>query len=583
MLPADSVLLVTYETRLTPSGGISQVLRELPSPLAKATGRAVAIVTPFHHALRPAAAARERWEEIRADVEGRNALMTFEVAERDPGHSVAVDIFQFAQPDTVPERCPILLLRVRGDEYFGGGLDPYDMPAEALTRDALFFGAAVAVFATLVGLGRHSALMLQDWEAATTALALTMTPAGERPRAFITLHNSYDSGPVEDHALWRLGIDPATCPGRGSVTTVLRRALPLIERPYISVSQQFALDLTTDLLQQRVMADHLQDLLADTRGIDNGPFGRAAVDSGTVQRAADGAPAELAAWKTERRDVALAAWRGISADPSLPLWGDVETFAAFAGSGVDVPWFFFAGRDDPRQKGYDVAVAAVEDLLAAGAAAPAQFIFAPSPGSEGLAGLEFLRLLCAQHPNRVIAMPFRMTQGFLETMQGSSFGVMPSLYEPFGMANELCLNGLVCIGRATGGILQQVLPFTGVPSCSTAVLSRSGRWAGTLERPTGLLYREPDDPERAHAVDDDWRALNACGYLMTGEIRTSERGRIPLFRSMVRELRAALRDATDLYSHDRPVYYRMLSDSLNHISRTFSWERTARECAGLIG
>jgi hypothetical protein len=67
-----------------------------------------------------------------------------------------------------------------------------------------------------------------------------------------------------------------------------------------------------------------------------------------------------------------------------------------------------AGRDDPRQKGYDVAAAAVEDYLTLNQRKPecAQFLFFPIPGDEGLAGLGFLRELADRFPEHVLAFPF---------------------------------------------------------------------------------------------------------------------------------------------------------------------------------
>lgn len=140
-----------------------------------------------------------------------------------------------------------------------------------------------------------------------------------------------------------------------------------------------------------------------------------------------------------------------------PVWGDKMRFRK-----DDAPWFVMAGRDDPRQKGYDVAAAAIEDYLAVHHGEPdcAQFLFFPIPGDEDLLGLEFLRALAGRYPEDIVAFPFIWLAGFTAALQGAAYGLMPSLYEPFGMANEFNLaGGCVGIGRATGGNLAQIVPL----------------------------------------------------------------------------------------------------------------------------
>ena len=65
---------------------------------------------------------------------------------------------------------------------------------------------------------------------------------------------------------------------------------------------------------------------------------------------------------------------------AVTLWGDREAFCTQDGA-----WIVMAGRDDPRQKGYDVAAAAVDAYLAEQATGPlaCRFLFFPIPGYEG--------------------------------------------------------------------------------------------------------------------------------------------------------------------------------------------------------
>ena len=60
------------------------------------------------------------------------------------------------------------------------------------------------------------------------------------------------------------------------------------------------------------------------------------------------------------------------------------------------------------------------------------------------------------------------------------------------MANEFYLNGTVAIGRATDGIVQQIVPLRGIASFGKAVEERASRWHSPDTAPTGLLCHEQD-------------------------------------------------------------------------------------------
>jgi glycogen synthase len=231
-----------------------------------------------------------------------------------------------------------------------------------------------------------------------------------------------------------------------------------------------------------------------------------------------------------------------------------------------------AGRDDPRQKGYDVACAAIKTYLQSGG--EASFLFFPIPGDEGLAGLAFLEKLACDYPEKVIGLPFVFQEGYFEVLRGATYGMMPSLYEPFGMANEFYLNGCVGIGRATGGIVQQIIPYRAGASFSEAVQKRSDRLFGAAAPPTGLLYRERDEIPSAIT---DWRTINAAGYRVGGSPdRVEQRKTIPLFQAMERELTLCISDAVNLYQNYPELYYQLLTNGISYIRNSLSWERTAQ-------
>lgn len=538
-----NIAFVSYETPFAPCGGIAAVMGRLPARVQANSRLDTIVVTPFHHAI-------EKMASL-----GRSHEGTFGVPFE--GRTVVCHLYRHDL------HVPYYFILPEDRKYFAGKRHPYDVSGDELLRDAMLFGAAAPRGLTVINPGKRWTLLLQDWEAATTVLATAETPG--RMRSFVTLHNSYDAN-IGDERISSLGINPSACPG----DTVLQRALPLTELPICTVSEQFARDLTEDVLQTHVMAPQLQLTLGPRLvGIDNGPFVDVAVDAPALAAAEIGNFEPLARWKAEQRQTFLTALDGLKPAGDRPVLGDLKKF-----SRDDAPWFVMAGRDDTRQKGYDVLAAAAELFLAEGG--QGRFLFFPIPGDEGLAGLRFLSKLAQRFPRDVLAFPFVFREGFFAALRGATCGVMPSLYEPFGMANEFYLNGTIGIGRASGGITQQIAPLRSVPSFGKAVEIRADRWHQGGGAPTGFLFREQDGlPSEV----DDWRAINAAGYdrQEAGIDRVEQRRGLPLFQSMAGELRQALDDAARVAAEDQPLYFRLLVAGINHIRRNFSWDRAANE------
>jgi len=576
------LLLVAYETRFARCGGITAVMNHLPGYLRHAAGLATSVITPFHHRI-------PETQALAVRPVGRVDVPFF-------GDSVTVDLYRYDDRwhwyflDAQGYRLPQARQHGREDErFFGGQRHPYDVGSNAaeqwaiLRRDALFFGAAVARALHELGPGIDWTLVMQDWQAVTAALASAGPNRPPGLRLFLTLHNSYDSGSVTPEDLQGVGIHPGDVPATPTRSTVLGRAIPLLDKPLFTVSEQFARDFTEDIFQSQVMADHLQDELRPPNviGVNNGPFTSLAVPEKPGLADARQLNYEpLREWKSKQKAACVAALeRFVPDEQTRPVWGRVASFAAMASSGADVPWFVLAGRDDTRQKGYDVAAEAIRTFLAKpGNDAQAQFLFFPIPGDEGREGLFFLRGLAQAFPANILVLPFIFQEGYLAALQGAAFGVMPSFYEPFGMANEFYLNGAVGIGRATGGLLQQIVPLRSVPSFTPSVDRRSSRWHPGTVAATGLLYREPDDnPEVAR----DWKAFNDVAYLSaSGQDRVAERRKYRLFTDMAAALERAIADAIAIYHRPTDAsglqpYFAMLVAGIDHIQRGFSWERAA--------
>ena len=471
------VAVIAFETPHAPGGGIAAVLGQQPGIFGTVFGARIPIVTPRHRYIKKMKALPEN--EIQT-------IGTVTIPFSTDQFQVAVQFYERTNTyflDLVDSRLD--------PPAFSGFPTPYKMQAASsgngnanatLLRDALLFGTAIPHALKIIEPVASSwTLLLQDWEAATVALA------SAEHVFLLTLHNSYDSGAVSDGVLVAHGIDPLMCPGPSSSNagSVLERAIPNCRMPILTVSEQFAADLVTDLFQTHIMADHLQNFFSThgLKGIDNGPFAAIPRDLLDIVETCDKGAVQV--WKTKQRTLAVAALHEFSPTPENPVWGDRNQFD-FASP----VWFIMAGRDDARQKGYDVAVSAIRSYLSKDG--DAQFLFYPILGDEGLAGISFLEELATEYRERVLVFP-GFFPGFEAVLRGATFGLMPSLYEPFGMANEYYLKGVPVVARATGGIIQQVVPLRGCSSFSTAVQKQIKHYYSHASEPSGILFRESDD------------------------------------------------------------------------------------------
>jgi glycogen synthase len=557
-----NIIFVTYEVPWFRCGGIAAVMQRLPRAAASDSRSPVAVIAPFHVS-----------SHDNNKIPSLELKLVARIACQIPifGEDVSFSIERYTQSS---ENVFWYFLKASDDnareQLFGGHRHPYDLPSPQLRRDAVIFGqAAVNCLQVISSDLRHDdepwKILLQDWEAATAALAFSSeTPYGAT--LYLTLHNSYDSY-IGDDELLALGVDPTRCRG----TTILDRALKLVHKPVFTVSDQFAVDLTGDLLQTRIIAPHLQTALnADpVIGIDNGPFETLQVPKDVFNALVAGDFEPIAEWKMAEKQRALELFRKPLPE-GVEWWGDKDAFAK-----RDCPWIVMAGRDDPRQKGYDVAAAAIELYLKERRQDDqlAQFLFFPILGDEGVDGLRFLQDLANTYPASVLVFLGIWVAGFSAANRGSVYGLMPSLYEPFGMANEFYLRGCLGMGRATGGNLEQIVPLRASAVFGESVKRRAARFHSLSAKPTGILFRESDGVPTAVA---DWNAINDAGYAM-GNNRVQERSKYHVFNDMARELSLGIGDAVSIYEDSKDQYYQMLTDGIVHIRNAFSWKRCSRE------
>src|SRR5260370_14878807 len=150
--------VVTFETPLAPCGGIAAVMGRLPGYVQKASGLDTIVVTPFHHRI-------PKTNSLKMQVV-ETVSVWFE------GDRTSVSLCRYDDTKTF---WPWYFLKPENQEFFTGYPNPYlvgDTPediSDTLRRDSLVFGASVAEALNVISPDVQWILMMQDWEAATTA------------------------------------------------------------------------------------------------------------------------------------------------------------------------------------------------------------------------------------------------------------------------------------------------------------------------------------------------------------------------------------------------------------------------------
>src|ERR1700733_5792276 len=158
------ITFITYESPWFAAGGIAAVMGQLPFATAMAAHLPTIVITPFH--IKP-----KKIAALETQVIG-NVLLTYAQSE------IQITVLY------INAQCPWYFLRVEECQeiqppFFAGVRHPYDVKKEILLRDSLFFG--VMTVESLRCIAEHQIgdtkqvewnLIAQDWEAATSLLAL---------------------------------------------------------------------------------------------------------------------------------------------------------------------------------------------------------------------------------------------------------------------------------------------------------------------------------------------------------------------------------------------------------------------------
>ena len=553
----QTMVFVTFESEFAPLGGLAAVMKVLPKRMAQAQKGKCVTVAPFFREI----------TKCRPNVYNQINSTGVQLQVPFGGKSEKCEVFEHQDENGFQT---ILL---DSPNFFNAPCDcgdppdpktpcnPYFDPShpDQLLQDALFFCRAVPEALAGLGYNQNLVFYLQDWETAPIALTAKENPKILSTTCLLTLHNSYDK--TLSHEVWSKISETRL---RGP--TVLSKMIPLLDGPLSTVSENFAAELVEDPLHTRVYAPHLQKAFKERQiiGINNGLFGQIDFPTDALDAAEHGDFKALRREKANRRQELIAVLKEYQPEQA---WGslDIKNF--------DGPIFLLFGRDDPRQKGYDVAAAAISKIPQG----VAKYVFTPIPGDEGTKGLEFLNALAKSRPGEVKVFPFRMKKGYMNLQKGASFLVMCSFYEPFGGATEGYGVGTPVVARATGGLVQQVSPY---PSqCLTPEVKRlSELFHASFEAPSGFLFREP--ALKRKDVVAGWQKIIDCGYWPEGD-RVADREGTLLFDGMVDQAVQAMTDAIDLYAHNQGAYARMIFNGFKVLDR-FSWDSSVQGYQSLV-
>jgi len=533
---ARTIVQLAFENRYASLGGLAPATKHLTCQL-EAMGEHVLFFSPYHNGCPGMRTARKNGlfdqclKEIQFKCGGYEGIFS---CYRDT--SVETPSYYIEIPDRF----------FAIDNPYG-----YDKPEELLL-DSLEFVAAVPFALKNLSFTAHILFHAHEWE---TALVAVTSKIADRDgmlrgvRSTLTLHNSFDFSlrPETKRLFFGKGI-------KGE--TVLQCAIPFLSGPLVAVSTPFARELSHDPLQRSNFAQHLQKVFSmnPPLGVENGLFSETSppFTATVLHEASGGGYGRLLSRKNTYRARFLQAverYRGERATGSLCIDYSDET----------VPVFFMAGRLDIMQKGFDLMFCAFARLTRGSA----KLLFCPSRSSGTFEkDLQFFNRIAARCKGDIEILPSKIPRRLYELMlRGASFLLMPSLYEPFGSANEGMAAGTPVIARGTGGLWIQVnsaLPVTIPAFYGNLPLD------GNSERPTGILFREkyPDV-----AAGKEWRQLL--------KLSPTKRKNLPLFESLVVSAHAALESAIVLYS--RPdEYAKLVLNGLEEVKK-FSWERAAKK------
>jgi glycogen synthase len=532
-LEVKNVVFCSFESRFARSGGLAAVTKTILPALAEIKEiEKVLLMTPFYPYIidesKLSPAVIKPFEVIFAGKSIKVELLKYTPGEKK------IEEYYLKAPGFFKARNPI------NDPYGFFPGDP-ERNEKAQRVNAMFFCKAVPFAMKALGIRENIVFHLQEWQ--TTLIALTckeamLNGAIKSCGCVQTMHNPFDSW-ISAEMLTKLTDnkkirEDKNFKAKGGFTAY-QLGLQLVDAPPTTVSEHFAGELTSDQLQTGHFADHLQEILKKSGavGINNGMFINFPPD---FSRKEEYTIDDVKTIKLARRKALL---------DILDHYHPKERFGQLTYQYKSirqlpdkVPILVMSGRLDPFQKGYDILLRAVEKFDRD----EIKVILTPMPIKDSDLDYFYKVAWKQKCKGNVTVFPIRMEKGYQELQIGSTFGIMPSIYEPFGAAVEYMVNGTVNIARETGGLVNQI-----------------------QHKKNGFLYRE--SPE--FYTLDNIKAFARLNHAV------QKRGRNPWVQSMANELYKAIKEAIDIYQNHADDYYRLIIEGFKQ-ARTFTWQRAAQ-------
>lgn len=534
-LKVETVVYCSFENRFAKSGGLGAVTTKILPFLKEAREDCNAIlITPFHSKI---------IDSNKLKSPGISVEVIFD------GRPVKIEILEHTVEYNAPQKGTLKEYYLKAEGFFDAQNplnDPYifsqddrERNDEAIRENALFFCHAVPFALNALGIKENVILHLQDWQMALTSLTSKEAMLNGTLKSCVTvqtMHNSFDTF-IPWTSLAKIlnenRIQKISQQFHDGLTA-FQIGLQLVDAPITTVSENFAREFTSDILQTEHFAPHLQTIFRKSGvvGVNNGAFiDPPAEFSGeknlTIQK--------LKTIKNKNRKLLLQV---------LDEYHPPERFGklTFQGGSImnlpdTIPILVMSGRLDYNQKGYDIFLQAIEPF----AEDEIKVILTPMPTKPS--DLDFFKDVVNRCHGNVTVFPIRMTRGFLELQIGSTLGLMPSIYEPFGAAIEYMVNGTVNIARQTGGLTDQI----------------DDHQSGFLYRETNAFYNLENIKHFSNLTDNVFM-----------------RRENPWVQSMVDALHEKIKEAIYLYQNHPNEYYRLIIMGFKK-AKKFDWAQSARK------
>ena len=533
-LKINNVVFCSFENRFAKSGGLAAVTTNILPYLKEVNNiPSVILLTPFYPL-------------IMDSQELRPAGINFSVPFNNK--TIHAELYEYTCHYDKPRSSSLIEYYLKAEGFFearNGLGDPYSYDEDnkersnnILSENSLFFCKAVPFALNALNIREDIICHLNEWQTALISLTAKEAMLNNTLKScgtVQTMHNSYDSIISWDNFTNLLDgarrEKAAGFPGKG--LSAYRIGLRMVDAPITTVSENFAQELSADIIQTEHYAPHLQSIFRSSGiyGINNGMF---VGFSPEFPKREQHTIEEIRRIKLKNRKALL---RVLSTYKPRERFGEL-TYKGKTISGLpdNIPVIVMSGRLDPVQKGYYILLRAIERF------SEDEIKVILTPMSVHPSDLDYFYEIACKCKGNVTVFPVRMEKGYYELQTGSTFGIMPSIYEPFGAAVEYMASGTVNIGRATGGLVDQI------------------------DNECGFLYKED-------AVF--YTPENMCAFVDTAHM-IQMRKTNPWVQSMADNLYEVLKKAIDIYRNHPEQYYQMIINGFKK-ARQFNWETTAKK------